>query len=100
MGISQVPKVLQQPKKWTQDYVVPQFELAGLDVYLSKESSRNKEKIDQNWSQTIAKILDAKSDSEADQAMNEFIQYRKDNGYDKLVEERNKQIAANVKKLQ
>ncbi|EHS57670.1 extracellular solute-binding protein family 1 [Paenibacillus sp. Aloe-11] len=100
MGISQFPKALQQPKKWTQDYVAPQFELASLDVYLSKESSRNKEKIDQNWAQTIAKILDAKSDSEVDQAMNEFIQYRKDNGYDKLVEERNNQIAANVKKLQ
>ncbi|MHA6533505.1 type 2 periplasmic-binding domain-containing protein [Paenibacillus sp. BAC0078] len=100
MGISQFPKALQQPKKWTQDYVVPQFELASLDVHLSKESSRNKEKIDQNWSQTIAKILDAKSDSEIDQAMNDFVQYRKDNGYDKLVEERNNQIAANVKKLE
>ncbi|WP_238533406.1 ABC transporter substrate-binding protein [Paenibacillus terrae] len=100
MGISQFPKALQQPKKWTQDHVVPQFELASLDVYLSKESSRNKEKIDQNWSQTLAKILDAKSDSEIDQAMNEFIQYRKANGYDKLLEERNNQIAANKKKLE
>lgn len=99
MGLSQFPKAMQQPKQWTQDYVVPQFELASLDVYLSKESSRNKEKIEQNWSQTIARILDAKSDSEIDQAMNEFIQYRKENGYDKLVEERNNQIAANVKKL-
>ncbi|HBU82477.1 MAG TPA: ABC transporter substrate-binding protein [Paenibacillus sp.] len=99
MGISQFPKALQQAKQWTQDYVVPQFELASLDVYLSKESSRNKEKIDQNWSQTIAKILDAKSESEVDQAMAEFIQYRMDNGFDELVKERNSQIEANVKKL-
>ena len=99
MGIDQFPKALQQAKQWTLDYVMPQFELASLDVYLSKESSRNAEKINQNWSQTIAKILDAKSDSEVDQAMNEFIKYRQDNGYDKLVEERNKQIEANEKKL-
>lgn len=99
MGLDQFPKALQQAKQWTLDYVVPQFELAGLDVYLSKESSRNAEKINQNWSQTVAKILDAKSDSEVDQAMNEFIKYRQDNGYDKLVEERNKQIEANEKKL-
>ncbi|WP_256022345.1 ABC transporter substrate-binding protein [Paenibacillus kribbensis] len=99
MGLSQFPKALQQAKQWTEAYVVPQFELAGLDVYLSKASSRNAEKIEQNWSQTIAKILDAKSDSEADQAMDEFIQYRQANGYEKLVEERNNQIAVNVKKL-
>lgn len=99
MGLDQFPKALQQAKQWTLDYVVPQFELAGLDVYLSKESSRNAEKINQNWSQTVAKILDAKSDSEVNQAMNEFIKYRQDNGYDKLVEERNKQIEANEKKL-
>lgn len=99
MGLDQFPKALQQAKQWTLDYVVPQFELAGLDVYLSKESSRNAEKINQNWSQTVAKILDAKSDSEVDQAMNEFIKYRQDNGYDKLVEERNKQIEVNEKKL-
>ncbi|WMT42546.1 extracellular solute-binding protein [Paenibacillus sp. D2_2] len=99
MGLDQFPKALQQAKEWTVDYVVPQFELAGLDVYLTKESSRNAEKINQNWSQTIAKILDAKSDSEVDQAMNEFIKYRQDNGYGKLVEERNKQIEANAKRL-
>ncbi|WP_229716818.1 extracellular solute-binding protein [Paenibacillus aceti] len=99
MGLDQFPKALQQAKQWTLDYVMPQFELASLDVYLSKESSRNAEKINQNWSQTIAKILDAKSDREVDQAMNEFIKYRQDNGYDKLVEERNKQIEANEKKL-
>lgn len=100
MGLSQFPKALQQAKQWTKDHVVPQFELAGLDVYLSKQSSRNAEKIEQNWSQTIAKILDAKSDKEVDQAMAEFVQYRKDNGFDKLVEERNNQIEANVKKLE
>jgi len=100
MGLSQFPKALQQAKQWTKDHVVPQFELAGLDVYLSKQSSRNAEKIEQNWSQTIAKILDAKSDKEVDQAMAEFIQYRKDNGFDELVKERNNQIEANVKKLE
>lgn len=100
MGISQFPKALQQAKQWTLDHVVPQFELASLDVYLSKESARNKEKIDQSWSQTVAKILDAKSDSEVDSAMAEFIKYRTDNGYDKLVEERNAQIESNKKKLQ
>ncbi|UPK41348.1 extracellular solute-binding protein [Paenibacillus pabuli] len=100
MGLSQFPKALQQAKQWTKDHVVPQFELAGLDVYLSKQSSRNAEKIEQNWSQTIAKILDAKSDKEVDQAMAEFIQYRMDNGFDELVKERNSQIEANVKKLE
>ncbi|CAK4833583.1 unnamed protein product [Aphanomyces euteiches] len=100
MGISQFPKALQQAKQWTVNYVVPQFELASLDVYLSKESARNKEKIDQNWSQTVAKILNAKSDAEVDQAMDEFIKYRQRNGYDKLVEERNKQIEVNKKSLQ
>ncbi|WP_438348530.1 extracellular solute-binding protein [Paenibacillus sp. FA6] len=99
MGISQFPKALHQAKEWTLEYTAPQFELAGLDVYLSKESSRNAEKINQNWSKTVAKILDAKSDSEVDKAMDEFIKYRKDNGYDKLVEERNNQIEANKKKL-
>lgn len=100
MGLSQFPKALQQAKQWTKDHVVPQFEIAGLDVYLSKQSSRNAEKIEQNWSQTIAKILDAKSDKEVDQAMAEFIQYRMDNGFDELVKERNSQIEANVKKLE
>ncbi|MBS4219162.1 extracellular solute-binding protein [Bacillus sp. FJAT-49711] len=99
MGISQFPKALQQAKEWTVDNVVPQFELAGVDVYLSKESTRNAEKINQNWSQTVAKILNAKSDSEVDKAMEEFVKYREDNGYSKLIEERNKQIKANEEKL-
>lgn len=100
MGLSQFPKALQQAKQWTVQYVVPQFELAGLNVYLSKESARNLEKINQNWSQTVAKILNAKSDAEVDQAMDAFVKYRQNNGYDKLVEEWNKQIEANKKKLQ
>ncbi|WP_225446116.1 type 2 periplasmic-binding domain-containing protein [Paenibacillus rhizovicinus] len=99
MGIDQFPKYLQQAKQWTVQYTVPQFEMASLDVYLSRESARNVEKINQDWAQTIAKILNAKSDSEVDQDMAAFVKYRQDNGWDKLVEERNTQIEANKKKL-
>lgn len=100
MGLSQFPQYLQQAKQWTVPYVVPQFELASLDVFLSRESARNVEKINQEWSQTIAKILNAKSDADVDQDMAAFVKYRTSNGYDKIVEERNAQIEANKKKLQ
>lgn len=99
MGIDQFPKSLQQAKQWTVEHVVPQFEIASLDTYLSKESARNNEKINQQWSKTIALILDAKSVEEIDQAMNAYVIYRQSNGYDKLVEERNAQIKANSEKL-
>lgn len=99
MGLAQFPAALQQPKEWTAQYVSPQFEMASLNVFLSKESARNNEKINQEWSQTIAKILNAKSDDEVDQAMAAFVKYRQSNGYDKLVEEWNKQIEDNKKKL-
>ncbi|RJG25262.1 extracellular solute-binding protein [Paenibacillus thiaminolyticus] len=99
MGIDQFPKSLQQAKQWTSEHIVPQFEIASLDTYLSKESARNREKINQEWSKTIAKILNAQSDSEVDQYMAEFVQYRQNNGYDKLVEERNNQIKSNIERL-
>ena len=99
MGIDQFPKALQQAKQWTADKVVPQFELASLDVYLSRESARNVEKINQEWAQTVAKMLDSKSDADVDQAMGAFVKYRDSNGFAKLVEERNKQIEANKNKM-
>ena len=99
MGIDQFPKALQQPKAWTQDKISPQFELAQLDLELSKESARNVEKIAQKWSQTVSAMLDAKSDEDVDKAMEEFKQYRLDNGYEKIVEERNAKIAKNIEKL-
>lgn len=99
MGIAQFPKTLQQPKQWTVDYVAPRFELAGVDIYLSKPSARNIEKINQKWAETVAKSFDAKKNSDVDKAMAEFMNYRKDNGYDKVIEERNKQIKSTIKKL-
>jgi putative aldouronate transport system substrate-binding protein len=99
MGLDQFPTALQQPKEWTLDKVQPQFELAGVEACLSKESNRNMEKIKQKWAQTVAEMLDATSDEEVDKAMEEFVKYRDENGYDKIVEEKNAQIQINVDKL-
>lgn len=99
MGLDQFPKSLQQAKAWTQDHVYPQFEVAQLDNELSKESARNVEKIQQRWNQTVATILESQSDAEVDQAIADFVQYRNENGYDKIVEERNAKIKSNIEKL-
>lgn len=99
MGIDQFPKGLQQAKAWTQDKVVPQFEVAMQDSELSKEAARSKEKIQQNWEQTISIMMDSKDDGEIDKALEDFISYRTENGYEQLTKERNEKIADNIKKL-
>ncbi|MEH7479641.1 extracellular solute-binding protein [Neobacillus drentensis] len=100
MGVSQFPAALMQQKEWTMDHLVFPGKITNLDAMLSKESGRNLNKINQNWSQTVAKILNAKSDSEVANYFKDFNSYRESTGWKQITDERNKQIEYNIEKGQ
>lgn len=99
MGIDQWAKVLQQPKAWTEDKLVPLFETAQLDLELSKEAARNAEKITQFWGQTVAAMMESQTNEEIDQAIESYINYRNQNGYEELLKQRNEKVISNIEKL-
>lgn len=100
MGSSQFPAALVQQKEWTSEKLFFPGKITNLDAKLSKESLRNLEKINQNWAQTSAKILSAKSDDEVKTQFDEFKSYRESTGWKKIVDERNEQIKNNIEKGQ
>lgn len=99
-GINQYSAADQQLYAWTVPYLSnTQSPIANMDINLTPDELRNKEKINVDWSQTFVKILKAKSDASVDQAFASFEQFRNNNGYADIIKSRNAVIAQNIKKL-
>lgn len=98
-GIEQFVPALQQIKGWTADYIISVNETFDKDRYMTAADKRNWEKINTQWCQTFASIIQAKDDAEVDALMKEFTDFRDVNNYDSIMEARNKAVADNCEKL-
>lgn len=101
MQMDWMPKTeapLAQMKEWTYPYTkyLGQYDV-NLDA--NSEAGNASAKLDKLWSETLPQLLLAESDEKFDALMESYKKQRKALGYDMVMEEKNKQVQINKKKL-
>ena len=87
-----------QLEEWTYPYVqyLGQYEITfSSDSYIGSINT----KIERLWSKTVKKLLLAKSEEEFDRIMQEFVEERKQLGYEELLAEKTRRMMENKERI-
>ena len=88
-----------QPQLWTRPYVHSFAVYDGLILPVASDERIIHEDIQRRWGKVISLLIRAPSDKEFDRIVDEFNQYKKEKGIDKVVAAQTKLMNANKAKL-
>lgn len=84
---------------WTKGKTVSYAVYDGINPTGDTEEAIAANKISVEWGKTLPKLLLAKSDEEFDKVFNEFLEKRKQYGYDKVLQYQQQKFEVNKKKI-
>jgi putative aldouronate transport system substrate-binding protein len=90
---------LGQPQLWTRPYVVSYAPYDNTEPTPGSDEALIYEEIQRRWGKDLPRLLMAKSDGEFDKIWNEYQQFKKNAGYDKVMAYKTKLMKANKVKL-
>lgn len=89
---------IRQMVEWAADKLAPRFELEDIDPKTGSQA-RNLTKIHTERVQAIVNVIQAKSKEEGQDIWNNFLEGRKNNGWEEIVKYRNEQVEKNIEKV-
>lgn len=92
------PTSIRQMVEWAADKLAPRFELEDIDPKTGSQA-RNLTKIHTERVQAIVNVIQAKSKEEGQDIWNNFLEGRKNNGWEEIVKYRNEQVEKNIEKV-
>ncbi|WP_058486415.1 extracellular solute-binding protein [Defluviitalea phaphyphila] len=90
---------LRQPQEWTKPYVQFVGQYDNITPPTDSEEGIILSKIQNKWGTILPQLILAESEEEFDAIFNEFLQYREEQGYEKVVEYMQKKVDENKEKL-
>ena len=90
---------LEQPQLWTRPYVHSYAAYDGLTLPVGSDEQLIYEDIQRRWGKVLPQLIRAGSEAEFDKIVDEFNQYKKDKGIDKVIAAQTELMNINKKKL-
>lgn len=97
-GVEYSPS-LGQPQLWTRPYVQSFAAYDGLTLPIGSDEALIYEEIQRRWGKVLPELMRASSSAEFDKILNEYNQFKKDKGIDKVIEAQTKLMNINKAKL-
>lgn len=92
-------KAIWQMEAWGQKYLTPQFKVENINPDPGTQEARALSAIQTNWNTTLVSMIRAKSQTDFDSVINKYKAFLKSNSIDQIQKIENKNIQANMKKL-
>lgn len=92
-------KAVWQMQAWGQKYLTPQFKTENIAPDPGTQEARAYSAIQTNWSTTLVSLIRAKSEADFNATLKKYKDFEKDNSIDQINKTRDKNIQANMKKL-
>ena len=90
---------LEQPQLWTRPYVASYAAYDGLTLPVGSDEQLIYEDIQRRWGRVLPQLIRAPSEADFDKIVDDFNQYKKDKGIDKVIAAQSELMNINKKKL-
>ncbi len=90
---------IKQMQDWGKGKLKPFFIIDNIDPEAGSVESRNLSTINTNWATTIVSMLRAKDEASFEQILNDYKEFREENGWEAIVTIRNEKMNLNKEKL-
>jgi putative aldouronate transport system substrate-binding protein len=93
------PPALRQPQEWTKPYVQSFAAYTNVPLVPGSDEAMIADEVARKWGQTLPALIRAKTEVEFDGLWTAWVQFKKDKGYQKVLDFQTTLMAANKKKL-
>ena len=90
---------LEQPQLWTRPYVASYAAYDGLTLPVGSDEQLIYEDIQRRWGRVLPQLIRAPSEADFDKIVDDFNQYKKEKGIDKVIAAQSELMNINKKKL-